>query len=408
MTEQAFVEKLRASGARVFLVGGYVRDLLRGVQAADKDYVVSGIEEAAFRVLFPHAPRVGRSFPVYLVEIDGAACEVAFARREHKTGTGYHGFSVAFSPNVTIEEDLYRRDTTMNSIALELPGRTLLDPYGGRGDIAAHRIRAVSTHFTEDPVRALRAARQAALFGYMITEDTLRYMHDCREELAEEPAERLFGEFSRALTAPHPSKFFRALQAAGLLDVTFPELHALIGKTQPAAFHPEGDAFEHTMLVVDKVAAETEDILARFAGLAHDIGKGVTPQEMLPHHYDHEIKGLDVLAAWDARMKLPKRWRQAAALVIRQHMRAARLTKPGKIVRLLLAIQKSPLSFPAFNAVTYADHGDLPPYLVHGAAWMAELQKISGSDAPEELQGKEIADWIFLQQVRRLRELMNA
>lgn len=408
VTETEFVAKLRGAGARVFLAGGFVRDELRGVAAADKDYVVSGIAEDDFRALFPDAPRVGRSFPVYLVPIDGSSCEVAFARRERKTGAGYRGFDVAFSPEVTIEEDLYRRDTTMNSMALELPDGKLLDLYGGREDIAQHRVRAVSEHFTEDPVRALRAARQAALFDFSITDETLAYMHDCREELLAEPSERLFGELSRALTARRPSQFFRWLHAAGLLDATFPELFALIGKTQPVAFHPEGDAFEHTMLVVDKIAAEIDDVLARFAGLAHDIGKGVTPADMLPHHYGHEIKGGDVLASWDARMHFPKAWRQAAAFVIREHMRAARLTKLGKITQLLLAIRKSPLSFAAFNAVIRADHGSLPLYLEHGEAWTAELVKISGRDAPATLEGRAIADWIFAQQAARLRVLMKA
>ena len=408
MTEQAFVQTLRAHGARVFLVGGFVRDELRGVMASDKDYVVSGIMETTFHALFPDAPRVGRSFPVYLVTIDDVACEVAFARKEHKQGTGYRGFTVTFSPDVTIEEDLYRRDTTMNAMARELPSGDLLDPYGGRADVARHVVRAVSEHFTEDPVRALRAARQAALFDYVITDDTLAYMRACRAELAAEPAERIFGELVRALAAAHPSHFFRWLRAADLLGVTFPEIAALIGKTQPAQFHPEGDAFEHTMLVVDQVAAQTEDILARFCGLAHDIGKGMTPDDMLPHHYGHEEKGLDVLAAWDARMTLPKAWRQAAALVIRQHMRAARLTKAGKIVRLLLDIRKSPLSFAAFNAVIRADHNDLPPYLVHGDVWTAELQKISGREAPKEVTGKDIAAWILAKQASRLRELMKS
>ena len=162
MEEAAFVAALRRGGARVFVVGGWVRDRLRGAAAADKDYVVSGIGEAAFCALFPDAQRVGRSFPVYLVTVDGKRAEVAFARRERKTGPGYRGFAVAFSPEVTIEEDLYRRDTTMNSIALELPEGRLIDLYGGREDIARGRVRAVSSHFVEDPVRALRAARQAA------------------------------------------------------------------------------------------------------------------------------------------------------------------------------------------------------------------------------------------------------
>ena len=407
MEEAAFVAALRRGGARVFVVGGWVRDRLRGAAAADKDYVVSGIGEASFCALFPDAQRVGRSFPVYLVTVDGKRAEVAFARRERKTGPGYRGFAVAFSPEVTIEEDLYRRDTTMNSIALELPEGRLIDLYGGREDIARGCVRAVSSHFVEDPVRALRAARQAALFGYEITEETLVYMRACRAELAREPGERIFAELRRALGAAQPSSFFRWLARAGVLDVTFPELAALIGKTQPQAFHPEGDAFEHTMLVLDRVAAETGDVRARFTALAHDIGKGRTPQAMLPHHYGHEVRGLDVLADWNRRMTLPRDWREAAAFIIREHMRAPRLTKAGKIVKLLLAAVKVPLPFSAFLAVLRADHGDLPAYLVHGEEIAAELLRISGHAAPPGLAGKEIADWLLAQRVRRLRDLLR-
>lgn len=406
MEETEFVARLRGAGARVFVVGGWVRDRLRGVPAKDKDYVVSGIEAQAFCALFPAAKRVGRSFPVYLLDIGGRSAEVAFARRERKTGTGYRGFAVAFSLEVTIEEDLYRRDTTMNSLAIELPSGVLLDPYGGQEDIARGRVRAISAHFLEDPVRALRAARQAALFGYEITETTLDYMRACRAELAAEPKERVFGELRRALEAAQPSLFFRWLARADLLSVTFPELAALIGKTQPAAFHPEGDAFEHTLLVLDRVAAATPDVCARFAGLAHDLGKGTTPVDMLPHHYGHEVRGLDVLAAWNARMTLPKTWRDTAAFVIREHMRAARLEKAGKIVRFLLAAVKLPLRYPALLAVLRADHGDLPAYLVHGEAIARELLAISGAAAPETLQGKAVGDWLLSQRVQRCRSLL--
>lgn len=348
MEEAAFVAALRRGGARVFVVGGWVRDRLRGAAAADKDYVVSGIGEAAFCALFPDAQRVGRSFPVYLVTVDGKRVEVAFARREHKTGPGYRGFAVAFSPEVTIEEDLYRRDTTMNSIALELPEGRLIDLYGGREDIARGRVRAVSSHFVEDPVRALRAARQAALFGYEITEETLVYMRACRAELAREPGERIFAELRRALGAAQPSSFFRWLARAGVLDVTFPELAALIGKTQPQAFHPEGDAFEHTMLVLDRVAAETGDVRARFTALAHDIGKGRTPQAMLPHHYGHERRGVAPALALAERLRLPVLFRKAGALAAAEHMKAGMFPtlRPGTRRDLLWRVHQAGLSAP--------------------------------------------------------------
>ena len=403
MTEAAFVEQIHSAGARVFRVGGCVRDCFRGVPAKDVDYVLTGMTEEQLCTLFPRAEKIGRAFPVYHVRVDGVRREVAFARRERKTGTGYRGFAVAFDPSVTIEEDLYRRDTTMNAMAMELPTEELFDPYGGRADIAAGVIRAVSPHFTDDPVRALRAARQAAEFGFAVEEETLCYMNACAAELKNEPTERLMGELRRALAAPRPSVFFRVLRAADLLAVTFPEIAALAGQTQPTEFHPEGDALAHTLAMVDAVARETEETKTRFAALVHDLGKGLTSQEMLPHHYGHERTGLDALAAWNRRMTLPHDWMKAAIFVIREHMRAPRLTRPGKIADLLLGIGASGLSIAEFNVIIRADHGSLPDYLVHGAEYLAAMRTVTGRSAPPELSGAEIGRWLREQRVRILK-----
>ena len=406
MTEADFVCVVQRAGARIFRVGGCVRDHFRGVAAKDVDYVVTGMTEEALRACFPRAEKIGRAFPVYHVRVDGVRREVAFARRERKTGTGYRGFDVVCDPTVTIEEDLYRRDTTMNAMALELPAEILFDPYGGRADLMAGVIRAVSQHFMEDPVRALRAARQAAEFGFRVEEGTLRYMRACAEELQHEPTERLMGELRRALAAPRPSVFFRVLRATDLLAVTFPEIAALEGQTQPTEFHPEGDALAHTLAMVDAVARETEEIKTRFAALVHDLGKGLTPQEMLPHHYGHERTGLDALAAWNARMTLPHDWRKAAAFVIREHMRAPRLTRPGKIADLLLGIGASGLSMAQFNSIIRADHGALPDYLAHGEEYLAAMCAVTGSDAPPDRTGEEIGRWLREQRVRILKNLL--
>lgn len=406
MREKDFVAALREHGARVFIVGGWVRDRIRGVKAHDKDYMVAGIEEEVFTELFPSVEKVGKSFPVFLVELDGSKAEVAFARKERKTGSGYCGFTVEYNSSVTVEEDLYRRDTTMNSLAMELPEKTIYDLYGGIEDTQQGVIRAISEHFCEDPVRALRAARQAAEFGFTIDDRTYRLMAACRTELACEPAERLLGEFRRALKAPKPSVFFRCLKRAGILDVAFPELAALVGKTQPKAFHPEGDAFEHTMLVVDKVAKQTESLLARFAGVVHDLGKGTTPKEMEPHHYGHEERGLAVLSAWNRRMTLPRDWLQAGLFVIAEHMRAPLLGKEAKIVDLLLKVDQSVLSWPEFTAVILADHQSLPDYLQNGEAYAAKLKQVSGRDCPAGLTGKKIGEWIRSEQVKIYRSIV--
>ena len=406
MTEADFVRSVRNAGARIFRVGGCVRDCFRGVRAKDVDYVLTGLAEEKFCALFPRAEKIGRSFPVYHVRVDGVRREVSFARRERKTGTGYRGFAVAFDPSVTIEEDLYRRDTTMNAMALELPTEELFDPYGGRTDIAAGVIRAVSQHFTDDPVRALRAARQAAEFGFAVEAGTLSYMRACADELRAEPTERLMAELRRALVAPRPSVFFRVLRAADLLAVTFPEIAALEGQVQPVEFHPEGDALAHTLTMADAVAEETDEVKTRFAALVHDLGKSLTPKEMLPHHYGHEKTGLTALAAWNARMTLPHDWLKAASFVIRQHMRAPRLARLGKIADLLLGVGASGLSMAEFNIIIRADHGSLPAYLAHGAAALCAMQTVTGRAAPPELTGEEIGIWLRGQRVRILKKFL--
>ena len=407
MDEMEFVRKARLANARVFRVGGCVRDALMGKKPKDRDYVLCGMTGTSFGEIFPRAQKVGKAFPVYLLEIDGELCEVSLARRERKSGRGYRGFRVEFDAGVSIEEDLFRRDTSMNSMALELPEGRLIDPYGGRMDLRKGMIRATSEHFTEDPVHALRAARQSAEHGFGIEAGTLRYMALCADELGEEPQERLFCEMKLALAAGQPSVFFRRLQEAGLLSIAFPEICQMIGKAQPADFHPEGDAYEHSLLVLDRVAEETESLAARFSALVHDIGKGTTPESMLPHHYGHEKRGREVLAVWNDRMTLPRHWLHAAYFVIGQHMRAPRLEKPGKIVELLLAVEKGELSFAEFNAVIRADHGGLPDYLLHHEAYLSAILSVRGSECPGHITGRAIGGWIREEQIRRYMELAS-
>ena len=406
MREEEFVKAVEGAGGTVYLVGGWVRDHLRGATPRDKDFVITGLERDVFAELFPAASLIGHAFPVYLVEIDGVRSEVSFARRERKTGHGYRGFAVDFGAEVTIEDDLFRRDTRINSMAYRLPAMELIDPYGGRGDLAHRLIRATSHHFSEDPVRALRAARQAAELGFVIDDGTRTLMADCAAELEEEPTERIVHELSRALAAPQPSLFFEALAHASLLESMFPEIFALKGKTQPPQYHPEGDAYCHTMQIVDVVARKTRTIEARFAALVHDIGKGKTPEEMLPHHYGHEQRGLLVLDAWNERMTLPKSWLMAARFVIKEHMRAPLLKKTGKIADLLLAVEKSGLSFADFRRIICADHGTLPYYLVHGEVLLRKMLQARGTEAPPDLRGADVGKWLREERMRLLAQLL--
>ena len=408
MEEQEFVRRVREAGGRVAIVGGWVRDSLRGVTPKDKDYVVAGLDEKLFCTCFPDAKQVGHAFPVFLLDVGGDLSEIALARTERKTGAGYLGFSVRSAPDVTLEEDLSRRDTTMNAMATELfsdgtPPK-LIDLFGGAEDIRNGCIRAVSGHFVEDPVRALRAARQAAVFGFAVEPNTVGFMRACRAELMAEPQERIFGELSLALAARRPSVFFRTLLSAELLDAIFPELFALLGKRQPVEFHPEGDAFEHTMNTLDEVSRRTPDISVRFAALVHDIGKGTTPEEMLPHHYGHERRGLSVLAAWNDRMAIPKLWRRVAEFVIAEHMRAPRLKRPGKIASFLMALSKLPAPARDVSQIFCVDHGGLPPYLERYDEIMGKLLAVTGRDAPEELRGEEIGAWIKARRTKLVQE----
>ena len=207
MNESEFFKKIREAGGRGYLAGGAVRDMVMGRAAHDRDYLVCGMLPEEFTALFPEARRAGKSFPVFLLEIGGAVCEVAFARVERKTGRGYTGFEARCGRDITVEQDLVRRDTTINSMAMDDEGR-IIDPYGGAADVGRKIIRATSpAHFAEDPVRALRAARQAAQFGFDIEPATLALMGRCAEELRTEPAERKFAELEKALASPRRRVF---------------------------------------------------------------------------------------------------------------------------------------------------------------------------------------------------------
>lgn len=410
MTEKEFAARVEVKGGRAYIVGGWVRDFLRHCPPQDKDYVIIGLSAEETAGLFPEAKIIGGAFPVFLMHIEGKKCEVALARKERKSGRGYRGFIATADGKVTLEEDLYRRDLTINGMALDVLTREITDPYGGRQDLANKILRPISLHFQEDPVRALRGARFAAQLEFQATPELLQAMAQCRSDLQGEPPERLWGEMKKALAARRPSLFFRTLEQAGLLADTFPELHDLIGKTQPEFYHPEGDAFEHTMEILEKVSAQTENIVARFAALVHDLGKGTTPRDMLPHHYGHEMRGKAVLDRWNKRMTLPHDWLKAGYFVIRQHMRAARLGKAGKIAAFLLDMEKqaSVLSIEELNIIFAADNKGLPLYLQHGREILSAMHQVTGKDAPADMAREKIGEWLFSQQVHICSKWLGA
>jgi tRNA nucleotidyltransferase (CCA-adding enzyme) len=311
---------------RVYLVGGAVRDELLGLPGADRDWVVVGetpdsMRAAGFRP-------VGRDFPVFLHP--DSREEYALARTERKSGRGYHGFTFHADAAVTLEQDLERRDFTINAIARG-PDGALVDPYGGVRDLERRQLRHVSPAFAEDPVRILRAARFLARFsplGFSVAAETLALMRQMVDdgEVDHLVPERVWQELGRGLAEPRPSAMLRCLRDCGALARLLPEVDALYGVPQRAEYHPEVDTGIHTEMVVDMCAQlAPKDPLIAFAGLVHDLGKARTPAELLPRHPQHEQRGLPPIRGLAARLKLPAEYREFAQVCCREHLNVHRL-----------------------------------------------------------------------------------
>jgi len=304
---------------QVYLVGGAVRDELLGRPVAERDWVVvNATPEELTRLGYR---QVGREFPVFLHPETHE--EHALARLERKSGAGYRGFITEFSPDVTLEQDLKRRDLTINAIARAADG-TLIDPFGGRRDIEARVLRHVSPAFVEDPVRILRVARFAARFaplGFRVADETLELMRTMvrNGEIHALVAERVWQETERALGEAQPVAFFEVLRSCGALSVIFPEIEALFGVPQPAQWHPEIDTGVHTLLVLAMAARLSPLANVRFAALVHDLGKAQTPREKWPRHPGHEVASVRLVNALCERLRIPNDFRDLAVLVARHH-----------------------------------------------------------------------------------------
>lgn len=303
-----------------YLVGGAVRDRLLGLEVKDRDYVVVGAtpEEMVARGFKP----VGADFPVFLHPETKA--EYALARTERKSGHGYKGFTVYATPDVTLEDDLRRRDLTINAMA-ETEDGTLIDPFGGAADLRNRLLRHVSPAFAEDPLRVLRVARFAARYaerGFRVAEETLRLMRQMSEsgELDHLVAERVWQELERALGEATPQRFFEVLRDCGALARLFPEIDALFGVPQPPKHHPEIDTGVHTMLVLAQAARLSAEARVRFAALMHDVGKGTTPPAQWPRHLGHERRGVAMVSEFCQRWRVPNEHRDLALLVARYHL----------------------------------------------------------------------------------------
>lgn len=340
---------------KLFLVGGAVRDKLLGREPKDLDFVVVGATEADLLAAFPDAQKQGAAFPVYRVEGFG---EIALARRERKVGEGHTGFEVEFGPEVTLEEDLSRRDLTINAMAMNMATSEIVDPFNGRGDLSLRLLRHVSPAFADDPLRVYRVARFAAQLGFSVAAETTALMRTLMGELHTLSAERVCEELRKALRSQHPHLFFQELEAAGVLCIHFPELDALTYiPAGPHKYHQEANAFVHTMLVLDEAVSHGANELERFAALVHDLGKGTTPAHMLPAHHGHEERGVELVEAMGARLKLPVDFIQAGTLASREHLLVHRFMtlRPNTKVDLVARAERNPLRPEGLALVTLAD-----------------------------------------------------
>jgi tRNA nucleotidyltransferase (CCA-adding enzyme) len=304
---------------QVYLVGGAVRDRLLGRAVGERDWVVVGATPG--ELTSQGYTAVGKDFPVFLHPQSKE--EYALARQERKVAPGYHGFTTVFSPDVTLEEDLKRRDLTINAMAEDADGR-IVDPYGGQRDLVQRLLRHVSEAFVEDPVRVLRVARFAARYadmGFQIAPETAALMTHMTTsgEIAALTPERVWRETARALLEPRPDVFFEILRSCGALAVLMPELAALAGVPQPPQWHPEVDTFVHVMLAIRYAAQHQAPLTVRYAVLLHDLGKALTPQDRWPSHHGHEELGKAPIEKLSQRLRAPNDCRELALLAARQH-----------------------------------------------------------------------------------------
>ena len=401
---------------KTFLVGGAVRDRLLGLPPGDRDHVVVG--ETQESMLAAGFKPVGRDFPVFLHPDTGE--EYALARTERKSARGHRGFVVDADPSVTLEDDLVRRDFTINAIAQDEHG-ALVDPYGGARDLEARVLRHVGPAFAEDPLRVLRAARFMARFaplGFTVAEETLALMRTMVDsgELAELVPERVWQELSRALAAPQPSAFLRTLRDCGALRAVLPEVDALYGVPQRAEFHPEIDTGVHTELVCDMAATLAPgDDLVGFAALTHDLGKAITPAEELPKHIQHERRGLVPLRELCARLRVPTAHRELAVLACREHLNVHRLfelrddtvhdllarcdvfRKPERIARIALVCEADKRGRAGLADRDYPQAAEL--LRLHAAA-----MSIRGADvARDGLDGPELGEVLRQARIAAIR-----
>lgn len=406
---------------KTYLVGGAVRDELLGLAVGERDWVVVG---ARPEEMIAHGFRpVGKDFPVFLHP--QTAEEHALARTERKTGPGYRGFDTSFSPDVTLEQDLERRDLTINAIARDLDSGELIDPYGGQRDLRERWLRHVSDAFVEDPVRVLRAARFAARFaplGFRIAPETLTLMRRiaARGELDALVPERVWQETRRALAMPAPQRYVEVLRDAHALPVIFPEIHALFGVPQSPQWHPEIDSGIHTLMALEQAARLSEDPIVRFATLVHDLGKGATPREEWPRHIAHEQRGVPLVEQLCDRLRVPNAYRELGVLTSRYHLHAHRALelRTSTLLELLENTDafRRPERFEQFLLASEADargRKGLEDRAYPQADYLRRVRATAAAvvldaDAREGLKGPEIARRLRRARLHALQKFKNS
>lgn len=401
---------------QVYLVGGAVRDHLLGHPYHEKDYVVVGATPE--QLLAQGFQPVGKDFPVFLHP--ETKDEYALARTERKSGHGYHGFEFHTAPSVTLEQDLIRRDLTINAMAMDKDGN-VYDPYGGQQDLCNKVLRHVSNAFVEDPLRVLRIARFAARYhalGFAIAPETLLLMQELAEsgELDALTPERVWKETSRALMEAHADVYFETLRACGALKVLFPELDALFGIPQRPEYHPEIDCGVHTMMSLQQACRANYSLDVRFAVLLHDLGKALTPADELPRHIMHEERGIRPVTEVCDRLRVPNTTKQLALAVCKEHLKChqALSLKPGTLWRLLqrLDVLRRPERVEAFVQACECDsRGRLGledrdyPQAKYILEAIQVVRSIKAQDLPADVQGPDIGEMLIERRIKAIEQL---
>jgi tRNA nucleotidyltransferase (CCA-adding enzyme) len=399
---------------QTYLVGGAVRDKLLDIPVKDRDWVIVGATPEA--MLEKGFKPVGKDFPVFLHPETKE--EYALARTERKSGKGYKGFTFHTSPDVTLEDDLQRRDLTINAIAEDEHGN-LIDPYGGVADLKEKMLRHVSPAFIEDPLRVLRIARFAASLGFKIAPETMSLLKEisASDELDALVPERVWTEMEKALSGKYPARFILVLQSCNAMKKLFPEIEALFGVPQTKEYHPEIDSGLHTIMSLNQSTRLSDDPMIRFAVLVHDLGKATTPKDKLPSHHGHEERGAKIIDKLCKRYRIPNKYRELAVNVSRFHLDCHRIQemKPETVLKKLEQLDafRRPERFEQFLIACEADargragfedrEYPQPEYFQNA---LKAANEVSSKLLQEQgLEGKALGQEIKQQQVENIKRM---